>query len=143
MRLHEEFKLYEDMWEDTSTLRESVDYPNRQPLIGTDLDMLVQRYNENFGGHAIGAIKLPKITRIAFDYDDTNCDIILELDSKIIRQARTVILRKLFRDFPSDKYTFDELLEFSWTADDSQSIAFWYGRAENLGIKTGLSDIDY
>jgi hypothetical protein len=120
-------------------LKESTGYGEKFPYTG--IDNLIKKYNNKYAGHPLSAplADYPEILGAFYAYDQGSCDIIIDLDTQIDRVMQYVIIFRLFEDY-AKLSDFDELLDASWLDDNDTSIAFWYGRLDNLGIDTGLED---
>lgn len=115
-------------------------YTNIKPLSGTELNSIVDNYNNAYAGISLeDAGAYPEIVDVCYSHDPGCCDIILKLDAPIKKELLYITLFRLFEGYTSDS-NFDELLGFSWLALNNSAIAFWFGRVENFGIETGLDD---
>jgi hypothetical protein len=115
-------------------------YKNIKSLVGTELNSIVDNYNNTYAGVSLGhAGTYPGILDVCYSHDPGCCDIILKLDAPIKKELLYITLFRLFEDYTGDS-SFEELLGFSWLALNDSAIAFWFGRIENFGIETGLDD---
>lgn len=115
-------------------------YSNRVPFSCDNLDEIIEKYNSNYAGESIGRNKgaYPAVTRLFYSMDEGSCDVIIRFSATIHESMREEILKKLFENY-TDQGEFPDLLDYVWQ-DTPNSIAFWYGRLDNIGIYTGLSD---
>jgi hypothetical protein len=120
-------------------LKESSSYNEKFPYTG--IDSLIKKYNSTYAGQSLSAPleDYPEILGAFYAYEQGSCDIIIDLDTQIDKVMQYVILFRLFEGY-TEGYDFDELLSASWLEDNDTSIAFWYGRLDNLGIDSGLAD---
>ena len=121
------------------SLKESSGYAEKFPYAG--IDHIIDKYNSKYAGHSLSTplADYPEILGAFYAYDQGSCDIIIDLETQIDKVMQYVILFRLFEDY-AKLGDFDELLDASWLDDNDTSIAFWYGRLDNLGIDTGLED---
>jgi hypothetical protein len=121
------------------SLKESSGYAEKFPYAG--IDHIIDKYNSKYAGQSLEPPleNYPEILGAFYAYDQGSCDIIIDLDAQVPKAMQYVILFRLFEDY-TKKGDFDDLLSFSWLDDNDTSIAFWYGRLDNLDIDTGLED---
>jgi hypothetical protein len=122
------------------TLKESTSYQQGKfPYAG--IDHIIKKYNSKYAGKSLEPPleDYPEILGAFYAYDQGSCDIIIDLDAQIPKAMQYIILFRLFEDYTNDS-EFDELISFSWLDDNDTSIAFWFGRLDNIGINTGLDD---
>ena len=120
-------------------LKEASVYNEKFPYTG--IDHIIKKYNSKYAGKSLEPPleNYPEILGAFYAYDQGSCDIILDLEAQIPKTMQYIILFRLFEDYASE-IEFDELLSFSWLDDNDTSIAFWFGRLDNIGIDTGLDD---
>jgi hypothetical protein len=167
MKLHEEFKLYERLWEDVSvdTEAESTTENHATNNVATNtkpipkqIEALIAEYNENvtrsirwnYAAFDRIATKLPQIVNVTAEYDkEAGCyDVVLHFSRKVYKPEVATIFNVFFIARRFEKYkpdafgrggcAFKELLDTC--AVNHNTISFWHGRLQNMGIRTGLRD---
>ena len=162
MKLFEEFKLYEHLWEDVSvdTEAESPIENNVTNNVATNakpvpkqIEALINEYNErvtrqvrwNYAEFDRMATKLPRIVNVTAEYDEeAGCyDVVFHFSRKIYKPEVAKIFHVMFvanRFHRHGKFSkaYEELL--SNCTLDGNVISFWHGRLQNMGIRTGLRD---
>jgi hypothetical protein len=107
---------------------------NRVPYTG--LTELVKTFNTDYGNVESYA-QITDVTCV-FTSDKSDADIELKLSNSIEDEDnKNYILIKLFADFIRE-IEFDEILEASWLNSEKDTITFWSGRLENIGISFNL-----